>query len=464
MIQDFIKLISIFSLAIGCFMVVFFVTRSVKKLSFKILLTNILILIYWLIIYLLIRYQYIFVKEFIFIIRLQVVFLLGPISFLFVKKLLYDEEKMNRREWLHLLPFILSIMFYLPNYWTLVSMKLGFIQEQNISEELFYSNAYGLKDRITVLLSQISFLTYLIYSFRLFFVFKKEANPIVLRENASVINFAKYTIIIKAFLVILTFLIRLFLADDIGRDYLTLISSFWILFYIVFIMKNPEMLYGVQYPLSIQKNIDGLFVKLNLEKNRLLAMTQSAHDTNIFLDINFKVLYFNILAEERILKAFNAQLKIGDDFKKYVTPSTSDYFYNSFKKALCGERIEFETNVSINGKNELQWQYISFIPIYSKKKELLGVSMTTTNIDERKKAEIKNLEYIKQLESIIWQESHILRAPVANIMGLCQLLKEEDAQVNLEEKTIIINQLYNEAEKLDKIIQEIVTNSHNILH
>ncbi|MEI7508575.1 MAG: histidine kinase dimerization/phospho-acceptor domain-containing protein [Flavobacterium sp.] len=76
----------------------------------------------------------------------------------------------------------------------------------------------------------------------------------------------------------------------------------------------------------------------------------------------------------------------------------------------------------------------------------------TETLDRLHKIEIQN----KKLQDIAWTQSHILRSPLSNIMGLVNLLK---SNLNLEENdenSKIINYLTESTEKLDKIIHDIV--------
>lgn len=60
----------------------------------------------------------------------------------------------------------------------------------------------------------------------------------------------------------------------------------------------------------------------------------------------------------------------------------------------------------------------------------------------------------KALKEISWTQSHIVRAPLANIMGLIYLLKENNNKEVKDEK--LIELIGDSAEKLDQIIREIV--------
>lgn len=62
-----------------------------------------------------------------------------------------------------------------------------------------------------------------------------------------------------------------------------------------------------------------------------------------------------------------------------------------------------------------------------------------------------------RLRDIAWAQTHLVRAPLARIMGLIQLLKEPDSE-NLDEQQVI-TYLHNSATELDKVIKGIIEKS-----
>jgi signal transduction histidine kinase len=81
----------------------------------------------------------------------------------------------------------------------------------------------------------------------------------------------------------------------------------------------------------------------------------------------------------------------------------------------------------------------------------LGAMTDITDALERlHKLELQN----KALTDIAWTQSHLVRAPLANLLGLTDILKN-----NLHKEisqTEIINHLYNSAQQLDAVIHDIV--------
>ncbi len=64
----------------------------------------------------------------------------------------------------------------------------------------------------------------------------------------------------------------------------------------------------------------------------------------------------------------------------------------------------------------------------------------------------------RQLNEIAWMQSHKIRRPLANILGLCQLLNAEDSGGEIPE---LVKYIQESAESLDEVIREIVDRTYN---
>lgn len=85
-----------------------------------------------------------------------------------------------------------------------------------------------------------------------------------------------------------------------------------------------------------------------------------------------------------------------------------------------------------------------------KKREVVLVNDITENLKHLEAVKIRN----KELTEIQWIQSHIVRAPVARIMGLINLIND-DVETDLSEIKEILKYIKNSAIELDDIIREI---------
>ena len=82
-----------------------------------------------------------------------------------------------------------------------------------------------------------------------------------------------------------------------------------------------------------------------------------------------------------------------------------------------------------------------------------GILFNSNDITER----MNHIEAIEEqntkLKEIAWIQSHLVRAPVARILGLIELLKNEKEKDNEVE---LLNYIYDSTEELDVLIKDII--------
>ncbi|MEA5425623.1 nitrogen regulation protein NR(II) [Arcicella lustrica] len=210
----------------------------------------------------------------------------------------------------------------------------------------------------------------------------------------------------------------------------------------------------------IEKELLKTIDELESSESKLLAILDSSTDTNIFISPDLKIVNFNKSAEEDIATFHKKKLKVGDDFKPFILPSTQEYFYISFNDALNGKITIKETALALN--DQMVWFKFRFFPVYDTHSKIIGVTFNATNIDEMKKAEIKSEEQVSILKKIAWEQSHLVRSPLANILGFSKILLDKDYQITEEERNAFIEQLGAEANRLDVIIKDIVREAYYV--
>ena len=69
----------------------------------------------------------------------------------------------------------------------------------------------------------------------------------------------------------------------------------------------------------------------------------------------------------------------------------------------------------------------------------------------------------KQLEEIAWMQSHLVRAPIARILGLLELLKKQDEPAVSQESAELFNMLEESVQEMDQITRNITQKSREEL-
>jgi nitrogen-specific signal transduction histidine kinase len=186
----------------------------------------------------------------------------------------------------------------------------------------------------------------------------------------------------------------------------------------------------------------------------LQSLINSTAQSVVYLDRNCNVLFFNTMAEHRIRAYRKVRMKVGIQFQDCLCESTSERFLFYFKMALEGHKSDLEVQLPLG--DAFVWHSVGFFPVYDDANSICGVSFVFNDIHEKKLNELKNVAYIEALESIAWRQSHLFRAPLANIKGLTELLSLQAGAVIDQELMEMLGMLKAESEKLDNEIHSIV--------
>ena len=193
--------------------------------------------------------------------------------------------------------------------------------------------------------------------------------------------------------------------------------------------------------------------QLKQSETMLRALYDSSSEASTFIDKNFNILFTNRLAKETCKSIFGKEPQIGDKSLDYIVPDLQTEFANYYQRVLQGETIYVEKEHC-----GLYWSF-SLFPVYDTENNIVGISSNTKDITARKTDELKILNQNETLRQIAWQQSHELRRPMANILGLINVL-QTDKTLTQEEKEQYLTYIFQATQQLDKIIHKIVTQSN----
>lgn len=196
---------------------------------------------------------------------------------------------------------------------------------------------------------------------------------------------------------------------------------------------------------------------------KLSAFFNSSSDINILLNLDNTIIAYNKAASAFMKRIESEQpLHEGNDIRNYISSVAKDSFSISFNVAANGKRIKFVENYrlfrSLLSVNSL-WLFIELHPVFNDANNVEAVSMNILDITKRKEIEQAIMIQNKQLRKIAWVQSHQLRRPVANILGLATLFNKEEMT---ESNTQILQHLLESTDELDSYIREIVKNTVSI--
>ena len=148
----------------------------------------------------------------------------------------------------------------------------------------------------------------------------------------------------------------------------------------------------------IEPNVS--FSALQHRTEILEAIFDNTGEAIVLVDKNYKVLEFNNIAKNRLLKNIRKELFVGADFRDFLYVKPQGLFYQMFADALEGKSSEVEVpSTNIDGDD--YWFQANMFPSYNRKGVLIGVAIYTHSINERKKTELALQESEEKFRKIV---------------------------------------------------------------
>lgn len=194
------------------------------------------------------------------------------------------------------------------------------------------------------------------------------------------------------------------------------------------------------------------------EKSRL--MIDSVKDYAILmLNPEGIVMSWNEGAER--IKGYTPKEIIGRHFSTFYNRESIANGFPQYELKKAQEMGRFEDEGwRIRKDGTAFWANVVITPIYNSKKRLLGFSKVTRDLTERRRNEElmhKNSELIKinnELDNFVYAASHDLKAPITNLEGLLQALRE-DLGDNLEQHEVLLSYMGSALGTLKNVIADL---------
>lgn len=173
------------------------------------------------------------------------------------------------------------------------------------------------------------------------------------------------------------------------------------------------------------------------------------------IDARFKILSANNNYIKYLDELANRSFKIGDSgLHPKLGEERNSKWQKLYQKVLGGEQINFQMEESgIEGSRIFA---ISLYPIFNDNGIITGVAGYSQDATDRTN-HLKTIEHQNlNLKEIAWMQSHVMRAPLARILGLLELLKDERPHMN-ESIREIVDLVNASSEEMDQVIREITT-------
>ncbi len=172
-----------------------------------------------------------------------------------------------------------------------------------------------------------------------------------------------------------------------------------------------------------------------------------------------KIISFNNKANFFTLEFYGRELREGSHLHEYLSGKRTVLVEQAFEIAARGENTSYETSFFDKDGN-VKWYYSRWFGTMNEDRVNLGVIVAISDITHRKLAELETeriahdlIQRNNTLEQFAFMVSHNLRAPVANIMSLTEVLStwNEDKPG----KDIFLDALSASSKKLDEVVVDL---------
>ncbi len=198
--------------------------------------------------------------------------------------------------------------------------------------------------------------------------------------------------------------------------------------------------------------------RISFHTANLQAILNTTDTGYVLVDRNLNIISYNRIANERIVSICNRPLEENHCYLDYFDAAHSKFKQEKIIEVLQGKRVEitFEQQM-LNGST--RWYSVKMSPILMEN-HIDGICFASSDITALKEAELEKqqmtadlLQRYKDLEQFNYIVSHNLRAHVANISGICNLLN--DGGTDTETQKLFWDKLCDSVEMLDTVLKDL---------
>jgi PAS domain S-box-containing protein len=230
----------------------------------------------------------------------------------------------------------------------------------------------------------------------------------------------------------------------------------------VHIIAHDIMFEGKNVRLSLTTDVtEKLKAEEYLQKQEanLRTILETTDTAYALLDKQLNIMAFNQMAVKFVNLQFNTipgpESQLADFFPKERFPQ----FRNYSNDVLKGKSISYEVNYP-QADGAIFYFNVRMFPIKNSQDEIFGLMLEISDVTEIKKYTNAIEEQNKKFREIAWLQSHIVRAPLARMMGIINLIKDNDLDI-AEHRDFLVH-LSASADELDTIIRDITSKTREI--
>jgi PAS domain S-box-containing protein len=202
--------------------------------------------------------------------------------------------------------------------------------------------------------------------------------------------------------------------------------------------------------------------KLTVSEKKLETLLNNSDDIIWLFDDQGTVATYNHAFRKKFKNIMGIEMpaNIRLNMSSLTGTDLTQKWQHYFHEAMHGVHQRIEESFYSIEQDRKEFFEIVLSPIYDDKQSLIGVGCFARDITSRKQTEAEINDKVKTLKEIAWIQSHAVRRPLANIMGLAELIKLNTSNTEQVEEAVTL--MERSCKELDEIIREVVRKSGTV--
>lgn len=201
--------------------------------------------------------------------------------------------------------------------------------------------------------------------------------------------------------------------------------------------------------------------ELHKSEANLRNILENTDTAYVLLDRQANILSYNSLARNLAGLEPGNVVETGINYIDLMPAPRKEIVRQAINQVLDTEKaLSYEVKFPVRGGDAI-WIFVSMHPILNAQREVLGLSVAATDITDRKRTELERetmtsdiIQRNKDLEQFAYIISHNLRSPVANILGLSNIIRTMPG-LSKAEFDKCLDGLFSSVKKLDEVIVDL---------
>lgn len=197
----------------------------------------------------------------------------------------------------------------------------------------------------------------------------------------------------------------------------------------------------------------------DFQEANLHAIFENTDTAYVLFNTGFVIMSFNYLAQKYSQEQNDQTLVVGNSVRDYFSAERWPFIKNTLEKVAKGETVAYEIS-NTDGAGVVKWFNVRWLNVKGDDGVNRGFILANKEITSTKNAELERekmtadlIQHDKDLEQFTYIISHNLRAPVANILGLADML--HDHELDNEAKMEVFDRVVQSIRNIDTVIKDL---------